>query len=420
MASSPVRLALLLVTLVILTIGLLSLRPTAVEPIRIGAVHALSGVMAESERGLVDAVQLAVDEINRDGGLLERHVELMVADSRSDWTVAANQVERLILKDGVSALFGCWTSACRQAVRPVVEKHHHLLFYPLQYEGLEQSPNIVYMGSAPNQQIIPGARWALDHFGRRIYLVGSDYVFPRTANQLIRDLVIAADGEIIAERYVPLDATAFADIAADIRRQAPDAVLNTLNGTANRHFFAALAAAGADALPVVSFSMAEPELQSMRTAHVHAAHYAVWGYFQSLPHAANQRFVADFRQRFGPERVISDPVVTSYDAVRLWAAAVRAAGTPDPAQINRSIGRMGVDGPSGIVAVDAATRHLWRRVYVGRARADGQFEVTEISEAPVRPVPFPPYRGRDEWLELVRTLLTATDSHHPKEAGEEW
>ncbi len=156
MASFPVRLALLLVTLVILTVGLLSLRPAAVEPIRIGAVHALSGVMAESERGLVDALQLAVDEINRDGGLLERRVELMVADSRSDWTVAANQVERLILKDGVSALFGCWTSACRQAVRPVVEEHHHLLFYPLQYEGLEQSPNIVYMGSAPNQQIIPG------------------------------------------------------------------------------------------------------------------------------------------------------------------------------------------------------------------------------------------------------------------------
>ncbi|WP_295578558.1 urea ABC transporter substrate-binding protein [uncultured Lamprocystis sp.] len=420
MTSSPVRLALLLATFVVLSVGLFNLRPTTLEPIRIGAVHALSGVMAESERGLVDAVRLAVDEINRDGGLLGRRVELIVADSQSDWTVAANQVERLILNDGVSALFACWTSACRQAVKPVVEKHHHLLFYPLQYEGLEQSPNIVYMGSAPNQQIIPGARWALDHFGHRIYLVGSDYVFPRTANQLIRDLVIAADGDIVAERYLPLDATAFADIAADIRHQAPDAVLNTLNGAANRHFFAALATAEVNAVPVVSFSMAEPELQSIRTAHVHAAHYAVWGYFQSLPHAANRRFVADFRQRFGPERVISDPVVTSYDAVRLWAAAVRAAGTPDPAQINRSIGRMSVDGPSGIVAVDAATRHLWRRVYVGKARDDGQFDVTEISEAPVRPVPFPPYRSRDEWLELVQTLLAAADLPHPKDVGGVW
>ncbi|HSO79031.1 MAG TPA: transporter substrate-binding protein, partial [Chromatiaceae bacterium] len=145
--------------------------PTCREPIRIGVVYALSGVMAESERGLVDAVRLAVEEINASGGLLDRPLEMLVADSHSDWDLAAREAERLIQQEGVSALFACWTSACRQALRPVVEAHRHLLFYALQYEGLEQSPHIIYLGAAPNQQIIPGAHWAMERFGRRVYLV---------------------------------------------------------------------------------------------------------------------------------------------------------------------------------------------------------------------------------------------------------
>jgi urea transport system substrate-binding protein len=409
---------LLLATLAvpILVMILVGHRPPGSEPIRIGVVHALSGPMAESERGLVDAVRLAVEEIDTEGGLLGRRLDLLVADSGSDWTTAAAEVDRLIREERVSVLFGCWTSGCRQAVKPVVETHRHLMFYPLQYEGLEESPHLVYMGSAPNQQIIPGARWTMDRFGSRIYLVGSDYVFPRTANRLIRDLVTAAGGEILAERYVPMDATDFDAIAAEIGRLAPDAVLNTLNGTANRHFFASLGAASLDEMPVISFSVAEPELRSMLAGQTHAAHYAVWGYFQSLPEAINRRFVDAFRQRFGAERVVSDPIVTSYNGVKLWAEAVREAGTEDPARVNRSIGRTSLNGPSGIVALDAATRHLWRRVYVGHARADGQFDAVEISEAPIRPVPFPAYRSRAEWRALVDLLSGESPPSRPRDS----
>jgi urea transport system substrate-binding protein len=407
MPAFNLRPLLLLLLVAVLAGTALGGRQAAPEPIRIGVIHALSGVMADSERGLVDALRLAVDEINAQGGLLGRPVEMLVADSRSDWTHAADEAERLIGEAQVSALFACWTSSCRQAVRPVVERHRHLMFYPLQYEGMESSPHIVYMGAAPNQQIIPGARWAMDRFGRRVYLVGSDYLFPRAANLLINDLVSAGAGSIVGERYLAMTASDFSAVVDDIRRLAPDVVLNTLNGNANRHFFAALAAAGLSRTPVVSFSIAEAELQWLAGPHFHAEHHAVWGYFQSLDGAANQDFVARFRQRFGAGRVLSDPMVSSYDAVRLWATAVREAGTAEPEQVNRSVGRVNVTGPGGIVVLDAASRHLWRRVYVGQAGADGQFTATEISEAPVRPSPFPPYLSRDQWLARLRPLTEA-------------
>ncbi len=382
------------------------LRPAPVEPIRLGVLHAQSGVIGESGRNLVDAIRLAAEQINAAGGVLGRPLELVVADTRSDDAHAAREAERLIDEEGVEALFGCWTSACRKAVLPVVERHRSLLLYPLQYEGMEQSPNVVYLGAAPNQQILPGARWAIDTYGPRIYLLGSDYIYPRTANRLIRDLVDAAGGQVLAERHLPLSATDFSVTVAEIRRLAPDVLLNTTNGAANRHLFAALAEAGLGSVPVVSFSIAEPELQAIGAAHHHPAHHAVWGYFQALPDAANQQFVAAFKARFGPARAVSDPIVASYNSVLLWAAAARDADSPAAEQVNRAIGRTSLADPSGILAIDAATRHLWRRVYLGHARADGQFDVQELSEAPVRPAPFPPYRNREHWLQLVREMHT--------------
>jgi urea transport system substrate-binding protein len=403
MSANLSRLAVLMLLATLLGAWLIS-RPEAPRPIRIGVIHALSGVMADSERGLVDATRLAVEELNAKGGVLGRPVEMLIADSRSDWGHAAAEAERLIRDEKISALFACWTSSCRQAVRPVVEKYRHLMFYPLQYEGMEQSPNIIYMGAAPNQQVIPGARWAIDRFGPRIYLLGSDYLFPRAANLLIRELIQTGQGHLLAERYQAMTASDFSAIAEEIRQLKPDVVLNTLNGASNRYFFAALAAAGLGKTPVVSFSIAEPELQALGLQNFHPTHFAVWGYFQSLPGAANQNFVDQFRQRFGTERVTSDPILSSHDAVLLWATAVREAGTADPAQVNRSISRVSIPSPAGIVATEATTRHMWRRVYVGKAQANGQFEAVEISEALVRPAPFPSYRSRTEWLAQIETI----------------
>src|SRR3990167_5485376 len=195
-------LAAILVAAVLLVGALLYNQYGRAKPgIKIGVLHSLSGTMASSEVPLVDAVRLAVEEANQSGGLNGQTIEMIVADCRSDAAYCAQQAEKLITQDGVQALFGCWTSDCRKAVKPVVEKYHHLLFYPLQYEGMEQSPNIVYLGAAPNQQLIPAVRWALDNLGKRFYLIGSDYVFPRTANLVMKDIILAQGGQVLAEHY---------------------------------------------------------------------------------------------------------------------------------------------------------------------------------------------------------------------------
>ena len=404
---------LLLALLVVFLVTPFVWKPAAPVAIRIGVLHSLSGTLAASEKPLVDALRLAAEEINDAGGLLGRPLELVVADGRSDERVFAAEAERLIVEEKVSVLFACWTSACRKTVKPIVESHKHLMFYPVQYEGLEQSPNMVYTGAAPNQQIIPGTRWALDTFGQRVYLVGSDYIFPRTANHLIRDLVTAAGGEVTAERSRALGVTDWASLAEEIRRLKPDVVLNTINGDSNGPFFRALKAAGLAHLPVVSFSIAEAELQAMGRESYHPAHYGVWGYFQSLPSPANQRFVQSFKARFGNDRVTSDPIEASYNGLRLWANAVRELGSVEPRQVNRAIGRQSVPGPSGVVAVDAASRHLWRWVRMGRALPDGQFERIQSSEMVVRPAPFPTYRSREDWQTLVDDLAARAQQATP-------
>ena len=373
-------------------------------PVRVGVIHSLSGTMAPSEAPLVEALQLAAAEINAGGGLLGRPLELVVADGRSDWDTFAREAERLIVEERVSVLFACWTSACRKAVLPVVEKHRHLMFYPVQYEGLEQSPHLIYTGAAPNQQILPGARWAMETFGRRVYLVGSDYVFPRAANHLIRDLVAASEGRILAERYRPLGSQDFAAIGGEIARLAPDVILNTINGDSNLAFFRMLGEKGLQDIPVLSFSVAEPELQAWGNAARHPRHYAVWSYFQSLPEPANQEFVQRFQQRFGRDKVISDPMEASYNGLRLWANAVQEQGTTDPVEINGTMGRQSVPGPSGEIAMDEQTRHTWRRVRIGQVQEDGQFQILESSPLPVRPAPYPGYRSKQDWEAIIRDI----------------
>jgi urea transport system substrate-binding protein len=374
--------------------------PIAETPIRIGILHSLTGTMAVSEKPLVDAARMAAEEINAHGGLLGQPVEVVVADGKSDPDVFAAEAERLIEKEHVSVLFGCWTSACRKAVKPVIEKYRHLLFYPVQYEGMEQSANILYTGAAPNQQIVPGTRWAMQKFGQRVYLVGSDYVFPRTANIIISDLINVAGGEILGERYLPLASTEVAAIIKDIAQKKPDVVLNTLNGDSNAVFFAALVKAGLSDLPLVSFSVEENGMLAWNGGQL-TRHYGVWSYFQSLPGEGNQRFVDAYRARFGADRVISDPAEAAYVGVHLWAQAVQDVNSDKPGRVNPALLRQSIKSPSGIAAVDADTRHLWKTMRVGKVRADGQFEQVFASGAPLRPSPWPGYRTRERWQALL-------------------
>ncbi len=356
--------------------------------VQIGLLHSLSGTMALSERPLLDAESLAVEEINQNGGVLGRPLEPVVADGGSAPETFAERARELFAA-GVMTLFGCWTSASRKAVRPLVEAAGGLLWYPVQYEGLEESAHIVYTGSCLNQQIAPAAEWALDHVGSRFFLLGSDYVFPRTANRLIRSLVAerGGDGEIVAERYVPLGAPDFADVIEEIRRVRPQLVFNTLNGDSNLEFFRQLHAAGLPAgeVPVLSVSVAETELQSIADAA--AGHLACWNYFQSLDLPDNRSFVARFRQRYGPARVCSAPIVLAYCQIYLWKQAVEAAGSWDVAEVSRHVIGQSFRGPAGELTIET-NRHVAMRAYVGRANSAGQFDVVWGSPQPIRPFPW--------------------------------
>jgi urea transport system substrate-binding protein len=392
-----------LLLLIFLSLFLQYVKRTDLSPIRIGILHSLSGTMAGSEKPLVDTLLMGVDEINASGGLLGRQVEAIVVDGRSDWGHFASEAERLIRDEKVAVIFGCWTSACRKAVKPVVEKYNHLLFYPVQYEGLEQSANIIYTGAAPNQQIILGVSWSLKEFGRRIYLLGSDYVFPRTANFIIRDIVKAKKATIVAERYIPLDSTDFNEIIAEIKELQPDVIFNTINGDSNQHFFAKKYQADLDEIPVISFSIGEAELASIAEARI-KTHYAVWNYFQSIDNPVNYGFISKIKQRLGAQQVVGDPMEASYIGLRLWFQAVTLAESIDPALIHNAINEQTFNAPQGIVSIDSVNHHLRKFVRVGQARSDGQFDIVWQSEYAIRPVPFPTYRSRRQWQEIIEEI----------------
>jgi urea transport system substrate-binding protein len=375
------------------------------RPIRVGVLHSLSGTMAISERSLVDAVRLAVDELNQAGGVLGRAIEPVVADGRSEPDVFAREAERLIRDEGVAVVFGCWTSGSRKTVKPVIERYEHLMLYPLQYEGLEDSPNIVYLGAAPNQQIIPALKWVIGNLGRRVFLVGSDYVFPRAANAIIRDQLGKWHGDVVGEEYLPLGDRRLDPIVRAIAATRPDAILNTLNGDSNVAFFRALRAAGITArdIPTMSFSIAEEELGSLPREAM-TGDYAAWTYFQSVDSPMNEAFVRAFKRRYGEERVTDDPIEASYVGVKLWARAVEAAGTSAVGAVRRNIVDRSLHGPGGMVFIDGENRHAWKTVRIGRIRDDGQFDIVWASEHPIRPVPYPADRTREEWARFLDSL----------------
>lgn len=374
------------------------------EPVRIGILNSLSGTMADSESSLVDAALLAVNKINESGGVLGRPVEAVVADGKSDVDVFVREAERLILEEGVVALFGTWTSAHRKAVKSVVEKHGSLLFYPLQYEGIEQSPNIIYMGSTPNQQIIPAVEWCYRFLGPRMYLVGSDYVFPRVANAIIRDKLAAFGVSPAGEDYVPLGGTEFESIIENILQAQPDVILSSINGDSNRAFFRALSDANitADDIPVMSFSLGEPEVLGLGTENL-AGHYSAWGYFQSIDASANRAFVDSFRSHFGAERVIGDPMEAIYTSVTLWASAVSTSGSVAPENVKSALYGRTYSAARGAIRVDDTNQHLWQAARIGRLEKTKQFEIVWESGI-LPPLNYPASRTALEWENLLDEL----------------
>ncbi len=359
------------------------------DTIKVGILHSLSGTMAISEVSVKDAELLAIEEINAAGGVLGKQLEAVVEDGASDWPTFAEKAQKLISVDEVATVFGGWTSASRKAMLPVFERNKALLWYPVQYEGLEQSPYIFYSGATTNQQIIPGLDYLKSVNKNDIFLVGSDYVFPRTANKEIRAYAGANGMTISGEECTPLGHTEYSTVINKLKAAKPAAVFNTLNGDSNVAFFKQLKDAGitpAD-MPVLSVSVAEEEVRGIGPENV-AGHLVAWNYYQTTPGEANEKFVAAYKKAYGQDRVTADPIEAGYIQVKLWAAAVEKAGSTNVEKVKAAAGGITLDAPEGKVTIDGETQHIFKTARIGLVESDGQIKEVFASDGPIKPDPY--------------------------------
>ncbi|GAB4524874.1 MAG: urea ABC transporter substrate-binding protein [Pleurocapsa sp.] len=363
------------------------------DVIKVGILHSLSGTMAISETTVVDAEMMAIDEINAAGGVLGKQIVAVKEDGASDWPTFAEKATKLIDQDQVVTVFGCWTSASRKAVLPVFESKNHMLWYPVQYEGQECSNNIFYTGAAPNQQIEPAVDWLLENKGKEFFLVGSDYVFPRTANTIIKEQLAAKGGTTVGEDYLPLGDTEVTAIITKIKAALPNGgvIFNSLNGDSNVAFFKQMQGAGLgpDKYPVMSVSVAEEEVRQIGTEYL-KDHYAAWNYFQTVESPQNDQFVTAFKAKYGEDRVTNDPMEAAYIMVYLWKQAVEAAGTTELEAVRKAAIGQEFDAPEGKVKM-FPNHHISKTVRIGQVRDDGLFEIVSSTEGPIDPVPWNQY-----------------------------
>jgi urea transport system substrate-binding protein len=361
------------------------------EAVKVGILHSLSGTMAISEVTVKNATQMAIDEINAAGGVMGKQITAVTEDGASDPAIFAQKASKLIESDGVSTVFGGWTSSSRKAMLPVFEKTGNLLWYPVQFEGNECSPNIMYSGAQPNQQILPAFDWAKEKGFKKYFLVGSDYVFPRTANLILKKHIEDGKLTLSGEEYQPMGGTEFSGVVAKIRAAKPDVIFSTLNGDSNVAFFKQMAAAGmkSDVLPVMSFSIGEQEAQAMGPALIEGS-YAGWNYFQTVENPENAKFIAAYKAKFGKDAVVTDPMIHGYLDVYIWKAAVEKAQSFDPAKVRAAAVTLDpLPTPLGTVKF-AANNSLVQTGYIGQADPVGQFKILWTSKGMIEPNPYDP------------------------------
>ena len=362
----------------------------AADTVKVGVLQSLTGTMAISEVTVKNATLLAIDQINAAGGVMGKQIEPVVEDGASDPSMFAQKAQKLIQEDQVVTVFGGWTSASRKAMLPVFERFKGLLWYPVQFEGNECSPDIMYSGAQPNQQILPALTWAEEKGYKSIFLLGSDYVFPRTANLILKKH-IAHDGKTMAgEEYVPLGGSDFSAVINKIKVAKPDIIFSTLNGDSNVSFFKQMAAAGLPSakLPVMSFSIAEQEAKAIGPSLLEGS-YAAWNYFQSLPDPVNKKFVAAYQAKY-PGSPVDDPMAHGYLDVYAWAAAVKKAGTFDPLKVRKAAQTLAYFDVGLGQTKFAGNQSLVQTAYVGELLPSGQFKILWQSKGPVAPVPYDP------------------------------
>lgn len=368
---------------------------TSGDTIKLGFLNSTSGAMAISEQTVRDSLVMALEEINADGGILGKKIEPVVEDGASDPAVFAEKIEKLLTGDCVAAVFGGWTSASRKAMLPVVEADNGLLFYPVQYEGLEASKNIYYTGATTNQQIIPAMDFLKSEGVKTLFLAGSDYVFPRTANKIIKQYAKELGIEIVGEEYVPLDDDDWTTQVAKIVETKPDFVFNTINGSSNVGFIKAYYEQGLspETSPIISVSIAEEEAPAMGKDVT--GQYAAWNYFQSVESPTNEAFIKAFKAKYGEDRPTSDPMEAAYTSLYLYKALVEKADSFDVDDINAAADGVTFDAPEGTVTIDGENHHIAKTGLIGRINSDNQFDVVWSSDEPIEPDPF--LKGYSWW-----------------------
>lgn len=367
------------------------------DTVTVGILHSQSGTMAMAEAPMIEAAEMAIDEINESGGVLGKQIEYVLEDGASDAAIFAEKATKLLTSDNVATIFGCWTSASRKAVLPVVEENDGLLWYPVQYEGLESSHNIMYTAPCPNQQAIPAIDYLMENCKGddgvlKVFLFGSDYVYPRTTNTIIKGMQADYGFEIVGEEYIPLGYTDCSTVITKIQQTEPDVIINTINGDSNVSFFKQYRDAGLspDKIQVMSFSAYEEDIRGMGAEYAEGTLFA-WNYFQSLDTEESKAFTEKFKSLYGEDKVTGDPVVNSYEGVYLWKAAVEAAGTFDVESViaQCETGTVEFDSPEGLVTIaEGDTHHCLQKVYVGSCNAEGQMDILWETEDRVTPDPW--------------------------------
>jgi len=362
----------------------------AQQTVKLGLLHSLSGTIALAEASLVDAEKLAIEEINAAGGVMGHQIVPVIEDGASENPVFAEKARKLLQRDKVAAIIGCYTSASRKAVLPALNQAKGLLYYPTYYEGQEQDKHVIYPSQEATQSVIAAIEWMAREKGKSFFLVGSDYIYPRTCNKIAKPTIARLGGKVLGEEYAPLGHTEFSSIITKIRAAKPDCIYSTVVGGSNVAFYKQLKAAGLDGEKQVLLStvVSENEIDGIGKDNA-VGYYACMGYFQSLKNPVNERFIKAFHAKFGADRVIGDPMQCAYNSVYLWKAAVEKAGSFDVDKVIAASAGLEIDAPEGKIRVHDKNHHVWKKVRVGRARADGQFDIVWESPSLIEPNPFP-------------------------------
>jgi urea transport system substrate-binding protein len=380
----------------------------AADTIKVGILHSLSGTMAISETALKDVALMTIEEINAKGGVMGKKLEAVVVDPASNWPLFAEKARQLVTQDKVAVVFGCWTSVSRKSVLPVFKETNGLLFYPVQYEGEELEKNVFYTGAAPNQQAIPAVEYLMSKEGggaKRFFLLGTDYVYPRTTNKILRAFLKSKGvaEKDIEEVYTPFGHSDYQTIVANIKKFSAGgktAVVSTINGDSNVPFYKELGNAGLKAtdVPVVAFSVGEEELRGVDTKPL-VGHLAAWNYFMSLKNPENEAFIKKYREYAkkkglpnADKAVTNDPMEATYVGIYMWKQAVEKAKSTDTDKVIAAVAGQTFKAPDGFtIKMDETNHHLWKPVFIGEIRPDGQFNVVWKTKEPIRAQPWSPF-----------------------------